>query len=193
MPTRGFSTVLAERRSQRSLQRPNLRDVLDVVAAATLVHSAERDDPTGRLRTASASAGALHPVSVVVVRPFSTPLPFHVDPMSGCLRSLRVTDGRSFAAQVRDLISTLSDDCRPTYLALLGDMARVEGAYANPGSLLWRDAGALLATLHLCAVASGLAFCPLGPLGEGFARGLFPNEPRIVACGTAAIGVRTDA
>ena len=192
MPTRGFSTVLAERRSHRSLQCPNLRDVLDVVAAATLVHSADRDDPTGRSRTASPSAGALHPVSVIVVRPFASPLPFHVDPMSGCLQGLRVTHPPEFAAQVRDLNSMLPNG-RPTYLALLGDLARVDGAYANPGSLLWRDAGALLATLHLCAVALGLAFCPLGPLGEGFARGLFPHEPRMVACGTAAIGVREDA
>lgn len=188
LPRLWFPDLLHGRRSDRSLGRPALGDVLDMVAAATFARSAADGDPFGRTRRASASAGALHPVSVVIVRPCSTPLPFHLDPVSGALRALRVADADGMRSQAERLRAMLPGG-QPTHLVLLGDLELVEAAYENPGSLLWRDAGALLATLHLCAASLGLGFCPLGALGEGFAAAVFPGRARLVACGTAAVGV----
>jgi len=188
IPPRGFAEVLAARRSWRSLNEPTLLDVLDAVSAATLVQSNLVGDPFERSRRAVASAGALHPISVVVMRPALWPLPLRVDPWSGRLQALKVADGAALRRGIELLVSMVPNG-NPTFAALLGDIALVDGAYANPGSLLWRDAGALLATLHLCASAIGLGFCPLGLLGNEIAAALFPGNDRIVACGTAAIGV----
>ncbi|WP_408887591.1 nitroreductase family protein [Roseicella frigidaeris] len=156
------------------------------MAAATLVGFLLPGDPLGRSRRTAPSAGALHPISVVVLRP--GPLPMRVDPWSGRLQALRPADGAALHRGAERLHEMLPDG-EPTFLALLGDLGLVDAAYANPGSLLWRDAGALLATLHLCASALGLGFCPLGALGGEVAAALFPNESRVVACGAAALGV----
>ena len=83
-------------------------------------------------------------------------------------------------------------DGRPTYLVLLGETGLVGAAYENPVSLLWRDAGALLATLHLCATSLGLGFCPLGVLGAEFAEAIFPGDATVVGCGVAAIGTQVE-
>lgn len=188
LPKLWFPDLLRARRSGRLLDRPALGDILDMVAAATFVQSAANGDPFGRTRRASASAGALHPISVVIVRPSSTPLPFHLDPVSGSLQALRVADRHGMRSQAERLQAMLPGG-QPTHLVLLGDLKLVEAAYESPASLLWRDAGALLATLHLCAASLGLGFCPLGALGEGFLTAIFPTLPRLVACGTAAVGV----
>ena len=188
LPGLRFPDLLRGRRSDRSLARPALGDVLDMVAAATLARFAADGDRFGRTRRASASAGALHPVSVVIVRPCPTPLPFHVDPASGNLRVLRVADAHGMRSQAERL-RTMLPGGQPTHLVFLGDLELVAAAYENPASLLWRDAGTLLATLHLCAASLGLGFCPLGALGEGFADAIFPGRARLVACGTAAVGV----
>lgn len=78
-------------------------------------------------------------------------------------------------------------DANGTGLVLLADAARVEAAYENPNSLLWRDAGALLQTLFLTSTAFRLAFCPLGILGHEIIRALaLPIEVR--ALGAAIVG-----
>jgi hypothetical protein len=116
------------------------------------------------------------------------PLPLRVDPALAGFQVLSITDRPTMHAEVKHLRALLPVG-RPTYLVLLGDLTLVDAAYANPGSLLWRDAGALLATLHLCAASFGLGFCPLGVLGNGLRAAIFPDLDRVVACGTAAVGV----
>lgn len=187
-PRRGFHEVLVQRRSERMLGRVPLREVLDVVAAATIVQAERVADPLGRTRRPAPSAGALHPVSVVIVRIGYPDILFRVEPRSGALHALRARDTDAMASAVSSLREVVPAS-HPTFLVLLGDLGLVRAAYANPGSLLWRDAGALLATLHLCASAAGLGFCALGPLGTGFASALFPGRADVVGCGTAAIGV----
>jgi hypothetical protein len=180
--------VLSARRSWRQLERPTLGDCLDVVSAATLVDSKLDNDPYERSRSSAASAGALQSVSVVILRPGAETLPLRIDPWGGALQQLRVTDRSALRKGTERLLGMLAAG-RPSFVILLGDTARLATAYTNPESLLWRDAGALMATLHLCASATGLGFCPLGALGTEIRDTLFPGDARVVACGTAAIGV----
>ena len=182
-----FDDVLSARRSHRSLGRARLVDVLDVVRGATSVGAVYRGDDLARSRRTVASAGALHPVSVVIVRPGSTPVSFRVNPWSGGPEVLRVEDRTKMRSGLERVRRMLPEGA-PTFLALIGDAGILEAAYDSSNSLLWRDAGALLATLHLLAVDRGLGFCPLGVLGAEFVEALFPDSPAVTPCGVAAIG-----
>lgn len=51
-------------------------------------------------------------------------------------------------------------------LWLVGDMAKIEAAYIHGESLLWRDAGAIVAGLSLTAEFLGMCGVPLGAVGE---------------------------
>jgi hypothetical protein len=77
------------------------------------------------------------------------------------------------------------------YLVLLGDPAVTESRYSDSRSLLWRDAGALMQTLHLCATAYRLAFCPAGISGGEIASAIFGTGTRLIGAGVAVVG-RTD-
>lgn len=170
------------------LAPPTLGDVLTVVAAATTIRSVAEGDLFARSKRTAPSAGALHPISVVIVRPGPPALPLRVDPASPGFQALSVVNRTAMCNQMRHLNAVVPSG-QPTYIVLLGDIRLVEAAYVNPNSLLWRDAGALLATLHLCAANLGLGFCPLGLLGESFKSAIFPEVDHMIACGTAAIGV----
>lgn len=74
------------------------------------------------------------------------------------------------------------------YLVMVADSTALDAFYTNAESLLWRDAGALMATLHLCATAYRLAFCPAGILGRELIQALFGVDTRVRALGAAAIG-----
>lgn len=77
-------------------------------------------------------------------------------------------------------------DC--DYLVLLADFALAEAHYERSQSLIWRDAGALMQTLHCCATAYRLAFCPAGILGFELAEVLFGPASRVAGVGVAAVG-----
>ena len=52
-----------------------------------------------------------------------------------------------------------------TTLQFVADIPRIDGAYENAETLIWRDAGALTMTLALAAEALDLAALPLGRTG----------------------------
>ncbi len=104
------------------------------------------------------------------------------------LQVLRAADPDGLRSE-RDAILGILPACEAALVLFLADAAKTEAAYDDAESLIWRDAGTLLATLHLAATASGLGFCPLGVLGHAAARVLFPREPRVFDCGAAAIGI----
>lgn len=86
-----------------------------------------------------------------------------------------------------DAIRSLLPLARGTALVFLADLSRVASVYENPESLLWRDAGALLQTLFLSAIAFRLAFCPLGIRGFEVAEALGLRD-RTIAAGVCLIG-----
>jgi Nitroreductase family len=66
------------------------------------------------------------------------------------------------AAAVRAVTGTH----RGCTLRLIGDRSKLFAAYENADSLLYRDAGCIVATLCLCAEWLKLSACPLGFLGQ---------------------------
>ena len=157
-----FTTVLEKRRSHRVMEQAPLRELVNAVAFCTRPRATVYSEPFERSRRPSPSAGALHPVDVLLV---------HGDiqvsryvPLAHRLQTLQVSAPGQLKA--------FCDDCRQilprasgTPIILVGDLGRVKAAYRRPESLFWRDGGALMQTLFLVMTAYRLAFCPLGILG----------------------------
>jgi hypothetical protein len=72
-------------------------------------------------------------------------------------------------------------------LMLVGHNRVTSAKYSYSESLLWRDAGCLIATLGLCAEWLDLGFCALGILGLSPVHKLFADDA-VVACGVCIVG-----
>ncbi|MGY4167540.1 hypothetical protein [Bradyrhizobium sp. USDA 4529] len=114
-------------------------------------------------------------------------------------RVLRLNAGQAFLELLRPcgheelgrFVAKMSDifpeaDC--DQVVLLADPALADAFYTDAGSLLWRDAGALMQVLHLCSAAYRLEFCPAGMLGTELVHALFGSATRLRAFGAANIG-----
>ena len=183
-PNQPFLDVLEARRSCRVMTRAPLRQLVNAVAFCTHPRAVLNDDPYGRSRRPSASAGALHPIDVLFVDRASRI--FRYVPLSHQLESLRVPRPERLA--------TFTDDCRQvlptasgTPIVLVGDMGRIAALYHRPASLLWRDSGALMQNLALVMTAYRLAFCQLGILGAEVVHAIGLSH-RATAVGVALAG-----
>jgi hypothetical protein len=61
-------------------------------------------------------------------------------------------------------------------LALVAEPGKTRVKYANPESLIWRDAGVVLGYMSIVAEALHLAFCPLGITGHQYVKDLVPER-----------------
>ena len=170
------------------MQRPPLRSIINTIAFATNVRQIKLDDPLRRSRRPAPSGGALHAIDVLVVWPGREARVFRYEPFDHKLLKLAVSDARKLSVFIQDVANILPS-ASGALLLLTGDIRRVAAAYEQPDSLLWRDAGALMQTLHLTATAYGQAFCPLGILGEIALRAV-RGDRQLKAVGVAAIGTQ---
>lgn len=193
-PVSTFAETLAARRSVRRMTAAPLREVANLLGFARAERRAWVHEGLRRASRPSPSAGALHPVEVLVVPMRGAPRAFRHVPDVPSLDILRVADPDALRLH-RRFAAELAPEARGALLLFVGDAARVGAAYRRPDSLLWRDAGALLQTIHLCATAFRMAFCPLGPLGqEVFDAVLAPVDGRSLrAVGTALVGIPVPA
>ncbi|MBW6400873.1 hypothetical protein KPL78_23640 [Roseomonas sp. HJA6] len=177
------------RRSVREMAPAPLRSILALVGWVTVARAIRVADPLGRTRRVPPSAGALHPVEVIVVAGGRrAPVLLRVDPGSARVQVLSERrTGR--AGRLLARLPELLPRARGTALVLLADYGRTAAVYRKPDSLLWRDAGALLASLQLAAGGMGLVACPTGLLGEEVGDGLFHTNERVLAAGTMLVGL----
>lgn len=179
-----FGAVFEARRSRRAMARATLREISNAIGFATRPREMLEADILGRARRPSPSAGALHPIDILLVCRASRV--FRYAPLTHELENLRVADRTSVHAFLEDC-RLLVPDAPVSALVLVGDVARVASVYEQPLSLLWRDAGVLLQTLALVTTAYRLAFCPLGILGTPVVEAL-RLPARAVGVGAALIG-----
>ncbi|MGQ7935501.1 hypothetical protein [Paraburkholderia sp. D1E] len=113
---------------------------------------------------ASPSAGGLHPIEIVVQGLSDHAGLFHYDPESHRLIELE------YGQFAQEKLFAEAEACLPcsaaTIFWMLAVPQRTEMKYSNADTLILRDAGALIATLVLCATALQLFSAPLGTRGE---------------------------
>lgn len=178
-----FVDVFEQRRSTRILSLAPLELTVGALLFALMPRFWKEGDVLRRSRRPTLSAGALHPISVLL---FNNSAVFRVN------ADLCMLEKLTFATEARDAWISKCQRVLPgangAFLTLVADMARPASAYAHCETLVWRDAGATLQTLALVAALFGLGFCPLGVLGNEVVSAL-PSGKQLLAVGAAAIGL----
>ncbi len=179
--------LFRSRRTERSIGRLPLDQLgtwLDLCCRAQEVHASSFGFALS-LRPAP-SAGAIHPVHLVLAQP-------------GCNRWMRYdavdhalveVSSQIDARDVHQALQEVLPAPDATLILLAAEVAKTAAKYESAASLVWRDAGALLATMGLTAHALDLGFCPLGVTGEPWV-GRLLEQQGLSGVGAAFIGGRT--
>ena len=154
-----------------------------------LFHSREigAGENFGLARKPAISAGALHPIDVLVVAGPEVREPILFSDHNNTFLTVSVKCPETFASAVADCRAILPH-ARGHLLLFTGDKRRVAGKYRPPESLLWRDAGAALQTCAMAAFAYGFAFCPLGDTGRAILDQLEPPHEEFLALALGVFG-----
>ncbi|WP_147297890.1 SagB/ThcOx family dehydrogenase [Trinickia dinghuensis] len=131
------------------------------------------------------SAGAIHPVHVVVHLPGHAQL-HRYDPYGHGLRALTCSvDPEQLRRAMNDVVGALG----AVLLMFVAEPAKTMAKYEAGSSLVWRDAGVLQGYFSLAAEALSLNFVPLGVTGDPWAARLV-DQPGLVGVGAAFVGAR---
>lgn len=182
--TADFAAVLAARRSRRSfgpLPREALATLLQATQAVTHVGSDELGFPISY--RPSPSAGAIHPVHLVVSSP-DLPGWYRYDPFQHALLDV---PSHADPEEVRQHVDLAVPTQQGTLIMLVAEPGMTGAKYEDPASLVWRDAGVLLGYLSVVAQALDLSFCALGATGEPWASRLV-DQPGLHGVGLALAG-----
>jgi SagB-type dehydrogenase family enzyme len=204
LPSRPLTTVLDERRSATDLHTGTdvgvirVHELVALLARSYRVQDVHGDDNGGALRWTSRpvpSAGARHPfellVSVAAVDGLEAGR-YVFDPHRVGLPRLAQPWAR-YAGEVEDaaMRASRANAIAPATIVLVANADRVAERYSAPLTLLMRDAGALLQTLHLVATDLGLSSRILGSAGHTTRDDVTGNL--ITDCGALIVGARSFA
>jgi SagB-type dehydrogenase family enzyme len=155
-------SLLGLRRSERRFRRPPLDAVAAVLVAGARVLAEGRADD-GYLRTwrPYPSAGGRHPIDLLVVAADVdglAPGAWWFDAWKCELAREAAVDLTSTVRNVESIV----DSSVPAIVFAVAVPDRTLERYPDGMSLVWRDAGVVLQTLHVLAFDAGLASCILG-------------------------------
>lgn len=186
-PARSIFEILASRRSKRDFS-PLENNDLSLLLWHSVATQANAPSTYGfdLEQRPAPSAGAIHPIHILVNLPDETTWARY----DTHAHALVDVEGASvilhpLLAQFESLIPSQ----QTTRFLLVAEPGKSFAKYDYASSLIWRDAGALLATLGITAEALGLNFCPLGATGEPCASRLAPQD-RLSGVGLAVVGRR---
>jgi SagB-type dehydrogenase family enzyme len=182
--------VLGDRETRRSFGVLTARQLSAFLWHAAKTRVSYRDDNGRPFQSRPApSAGGCHPHDLLVVRPSKQGLVASIyDSHAHALAELPCEKQRlrHFVEQVARVVPNQ----RGTIIWLIGQPQRTANFYWNPESLLWRDAGALIAIMAIVAEALKLSFCPLGSTGDVPVSQLLKRHHRLFGFGGAILGGR---
>jgi SagB-type dehydrogenase family enzyme len=190
LPACTFFEILESRKSHREfgpISQIKLSTLLWFIAKTHLTQ------PSGKPRWQhrfAPSAGGKHPIDLIVSNwPTCSKTLYKYDTFAHALCSLRAVD----KAAHQYLISSASEALGTAPGVVLwhaAQFARTESKYEFAESLVWRDAGVLIALTTLVCEALGLACCPLGITGEPHLSATLGSGDRVQGVGGCVIGTR---
>jgi len=187
-PKKTFLNVLTRRRSKLGKQC-SPTELGPLLWHACRVH---RTWPSGRANIpwqwrAAPSGGGLHPIEVVCIPSKSSDRVSIYDPVAHSLQIIACSSGLVVQRNARDL-QKIFGVSRGTTLQLVADLSKMEAAYDNPMSIVWRDAGCLISIICLCAEWLSYSCCPIGRVGTSLLSDLGLPSDRYVAVGGLLVG-----
>lgn len=180
--------VLHRRRSRRTFGPLGDEQLSSLLwfAAKTLATAREPSGFPWQHRPAP-SGGGRHPIHILVIVPAVNPSTVYLyEPKGHALLTLDIPDGASPNQLFYSLQSVLPPQ-QGTVLWFAADHLRTASRYEHGESLVWRDAGALLATIGIAAEAMDLHCCAYGITGDEWISRLLPPS-RFVGVGGCIVG-----
>lgn len=179
-----FDELASRRRSRRSFAPLSLEmlGALTWLSCRTL-QSGVRYSGLDLSQRPSPSAGAIHPIHVLVIHPEFNGW-HRYDPVGHRLCQVQTPLD---PGQVRDDMQQVLPAPQATLILFAAEPGLTGAKYEAPCSLVWRDAGALLGTMTLAAESLRLSFCPLGVTGEPWI-GRLLDQPGLAGVGAAFVG-----
>lgn len=132
------------------------------------------------------SASGLHPIDLIVFDVYEQSASVY-DPIAHALCKLDVSEER--VATFLTYSQQILDSGSGVLIWFAARPEKVSIKYTNELSLIWRDAGALIASMYLIAEALSLNCCALGVLGNQELQELTGNTS-IIGAGGCIIGAR---
>lgn len=182
-----FDEVFENRRTNRIIAHTTLREtrafIKHVFATRQLGQGVMRD----RKRKTTISAGALHPIDIIIVDGPDVTEPILYCDRKGKFLTLPVLNPVGFASAVAETleVQTLASG---HLILFAGNLRRLSHFYSEPKSLLWRDSGAAAQACSVAAHAYGFRYCPLGINGHDILAAIGPPHDQFLAVGTSIFG-----
>jgi hypothetical protein len=184
LPQTSLVDLINRRRSHRQFGKLSLEDI------GSFLWLTSRQDNVGDIglgfnisQRPCPSAGAIHPIHILLS-----------DVINDCWQRYD---------PVMNRLERVSIPCRSAILdaskavpvedgllfALVAEPGKTAAKYADPDSLIWRDAGVILGYFALAAELLELNFCPLGMTGDQWVMPL-DKQGRLRGVGLALLGAR---
>jgi len=180
-----FFDAIKVRRSEKRLKKL-IDDQLDhLLWFSSKAHAVAMNDGYLFSLRSSPSAGAIHPIDIIIHRPDNVRLEYY-NPFEHCLYPLNLNQGivDAFLQHIAEAFPNRDG----VLLWFVGHGDRTSASYINHESLVWRDAGALIQTVQLTAVCLGLVSCPVGSLGAPYVGEMLNGFDDITSGGGIIIG-----
>lgn len=142
----------------------------------------------------SPSGGGRHPLDLFVLTTGLAPqkdIKIY-DPIAHALCQLEIDEPTSLISFLKEVNSPVEICADGTLLWFGAQFDRTMSKYENGESLVWRDAGALTATISLVCEALGMGCCPLGMSGEPWFSTILASKELVVGAGGCIVGERVD-
>jgi SagB-type dehydrogenase family enzyme len=182
------SEASSTRRSRRTFAPLELEQI-GMLLWHTLYCQRTADSPLGFAlqQRPIPSAGAIHPVHLVVQMPDHPSAWARYNPLTHAL------DVIGASASVLDALRIEADRVVVTepgsLLLFIAEPAMTAAKYRNADSLVWRDAGVMQGAMAMMAEVLGLNYCLLGITGDPWVQQL-TEQCQLVGVGVAALGAR---
>lgn len=181
--SRTFLSVLEKRRSSRAFGPLPLESLNSFLWCSARSMACFNEDLPLEHRP-SPSAGGLHPIDLII-REGNKSLVY--DSQTHSLAEISVND--STMLKLGELADAVFPCGEGTTIWFGAQHQKTAAKYDNSESLIWRDAGALIATMNLVAEYLELNFCPFGITGEPFLSEALESEA-VVGVGGICVGTR---
>ena len=182
-----FDEVFEDRRTRRVFSPVDLRETRAFLQHVFAPRQIGRGRLSGLSRKTTISAGALHPLDVIIIDGKEIDEPLLFSDKTKRYLTLPVLNQSGFDEAIGDA-KCIVPSAEGHMLLFVGDKRRVFKAYEVAESLLWRDGGAAMQACSMAACAYDYAFCPLGYTGTAALSALGPPHKEFVALGLAVFG-----
>jgi SagB-type dehydrogenase family enzyme len=191
MPQRSFSDVLKKRRTRREfaeLPRSDLSALLWYGVKTRFKQNLESGHKW--YHRPVPSAGGRHPIDLLLIdQGISADAVYLYNPIAHAISKLAINefgDLEGLLAAVNAIVNMQN----ATVVWFAAQFKRATSAYKNATTLLYQDAGVLIATLGLVSEALGLNFCPIGITGDPWVFRMLRAKEYIRGAGGCLVGSR---